>query len=362
MSGGVVNVLVVDDSAVVRQTMLALLAGQDGFEVAVAADPLIAARRMAERRPDVIVLDLEMPRMDGLTFLRRLMAEDPIPVVVCSTFAPGTGRAAIDALEDGAIDVITKPALGVQGFLLEQALAIVETLEGAARARLTRGPRALPAQETRPAPPAASAAADHHELVIALGASTGGTEALRAILGGLPREMPGILIVQHMPEGFTRAFAERLDHLSAIEVREARDADRLHPGLALVAPGDRHLALERDARGYRVSVTEGPLVSRHRPSVDVLFHSVATAAGPRALGGILTGMGADGASGLLAMRRQGASTIAQDEASCVVFGMPRQAVRCGAVERSVRLSMIPEALREFRGGPGAARGAARLEP
>jgi two-component system chemotaxis response regulator CheB len=347
VSERVTRVLVVDDSAVVRQTLLALLSETGGFQVDIAANPFVALRHLSDHRPDVIVLDLEMPKMDGLTFLRKIMAENPIPVVVCSAHA---GRAALDALDAGAVDVITKPSFGVRGFLEEQVVSIADILRGAAKARLPgRRPSATAGTAGEPAggerwpstarPP-----------IVALGASTGGTQALRTVLGSLRPEAPALLIVQHMPPGFTRAFAERLDQESALKIREAQDGDRVEPGHALVAPGDMHLRLREDLRGYFAEVTAGPLVSRHRPSVDVLFRSVAELAGPHAVGVLLTGMGDDGAEGLLAMRRAGAETLVQDEATSVVFGMPKEAIRRGATEHVLPLPAISEAIRALAAG------------
>jgi two-component system chemotaxis response regulator CheB len=341
VSESTTRVLVVDDSAVVRQTLLALLSETGDFQVDVAANPFVALRYLGEHRPDVIVLDLEMPKMDGLTFLRKLMAEDPLPVVVCSAHA---GRAALDALDAGAVDVITKPSFGVRGFLEEQVVSIADILKGAAKARLP-GRRAAPA----PSPASDPSSSGRSSLtsrppIVAMGASTGGTQALRTVLAPLQPGTPALLIVQHMPAGFTRAFAERLDHESALKVKEAQDGDRVEAGHALLAPGDMHLRLREDLQGYFVEVTPGPLVSRHRPSVDVLFRSVAELAGPHAVGVLLTGMGDDGAEGLLAMRRAGAATLVQDEATSVVFGMPKEAIRRGASDCVLPLPEISEAI------------------
>ncbi len=353
------RLLVVDDSAVVRQTLLGLLSQTGEFEVTVAADPFVAVRRMADHRPDVIVLDLEMPRMDGLTFLRKIMAEHPIPVVICSAHA---GRPAIDALEAGAVDVITKPTLGVRGFLEEQRLSIADILKAAARARLParRSPVAAGPIEQRTSFEGRRSQVTRPP-VVAIGASTGGTQALRTVLGALRPDGPAVLIVQHMPPGFTRAFAERLDQESPLEVREAQDGDRVEAGRALLAPGDMHLRLREDGRGYCVEVTLGPFVSRHRPSVDVLFRSVAQLAGSRAVGVLLTGMGDDGADGLLAMRNSGASTVAQDEATSVVFGMPREAIRRGAAGEIVPLPAIAETIRALVSSLPNGRASAPLE-
>jgi two-component system chemotaxis response regulator CheB len=353
---GELNVLVIDDSAIVRMAMPMVLSRDPKLKVVVAADPLIAMQKMLKFRPDVIVLDLEMPRMDGLTFLRKLMAEDPLPVVVCSALGgPGT-EAAMRALEMGAIEIIAKPRLGVREFLEESAVLLIDAVRAAAAARV--GPR-------RPVPvspeprlsadvvlPAAAPGGIHltTDKIVALGASTGGTEALQHLLEAMPLDCPGIVIVQHMPEMFTRAFADRLNTLCRVEVREAADGDRVCQGRALIAPGNRHMLLRRTAAEYSVEVADGPLVSRHRPSVDVLFRSVAQAAGSNSVGVIMTGMGADGAEGLLEMRRAGAATIAQDEASCVVFGMPKEAIARGSVEEVLPLEQIPGGiLRRARG-------------
>jgi two-component system, chemotaxis family, protein-glutamate methylesterase/glutaminase len=346
---------VVDDSAVVRQTVSTVLANEPGLLVTVAADPIIALDKMSRRRPDVILLDLEMPRMDGLTFLRRLMSEDPIPVIVCSALTgPGT-EAALRAMDEGAVDVVTKPRLGVRDFLSESRVLLIDALHAAAAARLPRRFASPPVAP--PAPPVAVLPVGMTtDKVAAIGASTGGTEALRAILQAMPPDAPGLAIVQHMPEGFTRAFAQRLDQQCRIEVKEAADGDRLFDGRALIAPGNRHLSVRRSGAHYVVDVTDGPLVSRHRPSVDVLFRSVAHAVGPSAVGVILTGMGADGADGLLEMKRMGAATIGQDEATCVVFGMPKEAAARGAVDEILPLGRIAEQILL------RARGRARLGP
>jgi two-component system chemotaxis response regulator CheB len=343
------NVLVVDDSAVVRMAMPIVLSRDRLIQVTAAADPLIAIQKMQRQRPDVIVLDLEMPRMDGLTFLRKIMAEDPIPVVVCSALAERGTENAFRALELGAVEVVAKPRLGVREFLEESAVVLVDVIRAAAEARLR--PSAAGRQPLEPKLTAdAVLPASHHAIrvttdrIVAIGASTGGTEALQKVLEGMPPDSPGIVIVQHMPEIFTRAFADRLNGICAIEVREAADGDRVTNGRALVAPGNRHTLLRRSGAQYAVEVVDGPLVSRHRPSVDVLFRSVAQAAGPNAVGVIMTGMGADGAEGLLEMRQAGAATLAQDETSCVVFGMPKEAIARGAVEEIVPLPCVAEAI------------------
>lgn len=358
MPGRVLSVLVVDDSAVVRQAATAVLSQDPGIVVTVAADPYIALDKMGRSRPDVILLDLEMPRMDGLTFLRHIMAEDPIPVVVCSGFAARGTDAAIRALEEGAIEVIAKPQLGVRDFLHESAATLVETIRGAATARVRRRRASQPSSSRSAArPPVPRLTADAvlprlhvptkqgpADLVVAIGASTGGTEALRLVLQAMPEDAPGMLIVQHMPERFTAAFAQRLDQTCRIAVKEAAAGDRVLRGRALLAPGDRHLLLRAAGPHYVVELSDGPPVCRHRPSVDVLFRSVAQTAGARAIGALLTGMGDDGAAGLLEMKQAGAATLAQDERTSVVFGMPAEAIRRGAVDAVLPLSAIPAAI------------------
>ena len=359
--GDALQILVVDDSAVVRQVMTSILSPTRGMTVAVAADPLIAMDKMKRIRPDVILLDLEMPRMDGLTFLRKIMAEDPIPVVVCSGLTgPGT-EAGLRALEEGAVEIVTKPRLGVKGFLEESVSVLVDAVRAAAHARLR--PRHPPRRSTPPPlrRDAVFTAAEKPALrlttdkVVAIGASTGGTEALRELLEALPPDAPGVVIVQHMPEVFTRAFADRLARTCWVEVKEAADGDRVIEGRALIAPGNRHLRLRRSGAHYTVEVADGPLVCRHRPSVDVLFRSVAQAAGPNAVGVILTGMGNDGAHGLLEMRRSGAATLAQDEATCVVFGMPREAIAADAVDEVLPLPRIATVMLELAARKGPSR-------
>ncbi len=351
---GSLRVLVVDDSAVVRETLRQLLSQEPGFEVETAADPLLALPKMERSPPDVLVLDLEMPRMDGLTFLRKVMAERPLPVVICSGHTGHGSEAALRALREGAVEVIAKPRIGVREFLNESAVQLVDALRGAARARVRR-----PIRPARPWSAAATAASPAPRLaLVGVGASTGGTEALRFLLGALPDDAPPMVVVQHMPEGFTDAFARHLDQDCRMRVREARDGDACEQGLVLIAPGNRHLTVERRQAGFRARVSDGPLVSRHRPSVDVLFHSLARAAGAEALALLLTGMGSDGADGMVALKRSGATTLAQDEASCVVFGMPKEAIARGAVDRVLPLAACPAAIlhRGLRGpGLGAAR-------
>lgn len=341
------KVLVVDDSATVRQVLAAVLSEKHGFRVTVAADPLIAMEKMKKSLPDVILLDLEMPRMDGMTFLRKLMGENPLPVVICSGLTGPNTDAAIRALENGAVDIITKPKIGIRGFLEESALLLEDTVRAAAAARLRRSRRR---QDSPASPKRAEGNASlvcpskQKRKIIAIGASTGGTEALLHLFERMPQDCPGMVAVQHMPEGFTAAFARRLNDNCAIEVREAADGDQLVPGRAYIAPGNRHTYVRRMGPTYFLEVREGALVSRHRPSVNVLFRSAAQAAGPNAVGILLTGMGDDGADGLLEMRRANAFTIAQNEATCVVFGMPREAILLGAAEEVLPLHRIAEAM------------------
>jgi len=342
------RVLVVDDSAVVRQALAQIL-GRAGMLVTTANDPVIAMDKMSRGRPDVIVLDLEMPRMDGLTFLQKLMAEDPLPVVVCSGLASPGSEMALNALEEGALDVVAKPRLGVKGFLEDSAARIVQVVRAASQARVrARPPRAAPfrrlaADAVIPARPAPAIRRTTHKVVV-VGASTGGTEALRELLEAMPPDAPGIAIVQHMPEVFTAQFAKRLDQTCRIEVKEAAHGDRLVSGRALVAPGNRHLAVRRSGALYLVDVLDGPPVSLHRPSVDVLFRSAAQAAGPNAVAVILTGMGDDGADGMAELKAAGARTLAQDEETSVVFGMPKEAIARGVVDEVLPLPRIAEAI------------------
>lgn len=341
------DVLVVDDSAVVREALTAILARDGTIAVAVASDPIIAMKKMEVSRPDVMILDLEMPRMDGLTFLRHIMATDPLPVVVCSALSVAGSEVAFRALAEGAVDVIGKPTVGLHDFLHESTIALVETVRGAAAARLTqrrRGAQRSLAPLGPPAPSERSSLEVTTDKVVAIGASTGGTEALRVLLEAMPADCPGLIIVQHMPAAFTRNFAAHLGQTCRIEVREAVAGDRVVRGRALIAPGDRHASVRRSGALYEVILRDGPLVSRHRPSVDVLFSSVASAAGPNGVGVILTGMGSDGAAGLNDMRQAGARTMAQDEATSVVFGMPREAILRGAVNEVVPLPLIASAI------------------
>lgn len=340
-----VRVLVVDDSALVREAMTRILSRDPDISVTTAANPVIALSRMRIERPDVIVLDLEMPQMHGLVFLERLMADDPLPVVVCSEHVPQGSERALRALELGAVDILRKPRLNLQSFFADAAVTIADAVRAAAAARIkpNKAPRRpVPA---RPAPASAPRRAlPPSETIVAIGASTGGTEAIYTVLNAMPADGPGVVVVQHMPEGFTAAFAQRLDSLCAVQVKEAADGDEVLRGRALIAAGNQHMLVHRRAGRFRVEVSTGPLVSRHRPSVDVLFRSVAAAAAAAAVGVIMTGMGDDGAEGLGEMRRAGAHTIAQSAETCVVFGMPAVAIQRGAVDEIVPLSAIPAAI------------------
>jgi two-component system chemotaxis response regulator CheB len=351
-----INVLIVDDSAVVRQVVTEVLSGDPGINViGAAADPLFAMERMKRQWPDVIVLDVEMPRMDGITFLKKIMAERPTPVVICSTITREGAATTIQAFEAGAVAVVPKPDIGSRRRQMEDAASdLIQAVKSAACANVTRllANKSIPSAIGKLSADAILPKPDHAmthttERVVAIGTSTGGTQALERVLTALPRVCPGIVIVQHMPEKFTGAFAERLNSLSQIEVREARNGDRVTPGTALIAPGGRHMLLKRSGAQYLVNVIDGPLVNRHRPSVDVLFRSVAKFAGKNALGIIMTGMGDDGARGLKEMFDAGASTLAQDEASCVVFGMPKEAIKLGGAKKVLALSEIAGAIVHF---------------
>ncbi|MEK0085018.1 protein-glutamate methylesterase/protein-glutamine glutaminase [Benzoatithermus flavus] len=349
------RVLIVDDSATVRQALAAIVEAEPDLEVmGVASNPYFAAEKIRGEIPDVIVCDIEMPRMDGITFVHKIMSQRPIPVVICSSLAQAGSETATRALEAGAVEIIAKPSqLAGRAFFEEARTIICDAIRAAARARLKpRPPVQLGAQKKLTAdavlpPPVGRPLERTTERIVVIGASTGGTEALRQVLEALPSDAPGIAIVQHMPAGFTAAFARRLDQLCRIDVKEAENGDRLVPGLALIAPGNRHLLLHRNGAQYTVEVRDGPLVSRHRPSVDVLFRSAARAAGKNALGIIMTGMGDDGAHGLLEMRAAGASTLGQDEASCVVYGMPKEAMKLGAVQQELPLQRLAQEIVRF---------------
>lgn len=344
-----IRVLVVDDSCVVRQTLAEVLESHPQIQVmATAADPYIAVEKIAQEVPDVIILDVEMPRMDGITFLRKIMEQHPIPVVICSTLTAGRSETAMKALEYGAVEIIDKPKLGTKHFLRESSVRICDAVLAASMVKLK------PILPDRWVPPKltadamlplvkSSSMAETTDKVVAVGASTGGTEALRVFLQDLPLDAPGIVIVQHMPEHFTRAFAQRLDSLCRVTVKEAKSNDSVIRGRALIAPGNRHMLLKRSGARYYVEVKDGPLVCRHRPSVDVLFRSVSRYAGKNAVGVIMTGMGDDGSRGMKEMKDAGASlTIAQDEETSVVFGMPKEAIKAGAVDKVLPLELIAQ--------------------
>jgi two-component system chemotaxis response regulator CheB len=344
--GKKIRVLVVDDSAVVRRTMSEILSSDPGIEVmATAGDPFQAAERLASEVPDVITLDIEMPRMDGLTFLHKLMSQHPIPVIICSSLAEAGGESAVRALDYGAVDIIQKPRVGTREFLEESRLRLCDAVRAAAGARVRRRALDRPVQPKLTADVILAKAKSHAmlqttERVVAVGASTGGTEALREFLEGLPANAPGMVIVQHMPEHFTASFAQRLDSLCAVTVKEAAHDDTLVRGRVLIAPGNRHTLLKRSGARYYVEVRDGPLVSRHRPSVDVLFRSVARYAGRNAVGVIMTGMGDDGARGMVELKEAGATTFAQDEETSVVWGMPQEAIKRGCVDRVLPLGQL----------------------
>lgn len=373
-----IRVMVVDDSAVVRQVMSEVLRSAPDIEViATASDPLFALDKMHKDWPDVITLDVEMPRMDGISFLRKIMAERPTPVVVCSTLTTRGGEVSLQALAAGAVSIITKPTLGLKGFLTDSAQALISAVRAAAGVNLralarnadpgpARGGAASKVQATparaSTAMPAASpgltglptsrrnSVFETTDRLIAIGTSTGGTQALETVLRVLPRTIPGIVVVQHMPEKFTALFSERLNQICDIEVLEAQDGMRVITGRALIAPGGRHMAVRRSGAQYVVEVRDGPPVNRHRPSVDVLFRSVARHAGRNALGIIMTGMGDDGARGLREMFDAGAQTIAQDEASSIVFGMPKEAIKLEAAQHILALSAIGPAMAQYGRG------------
>ncbi|MBF0606767.1 MAG: chemotaxis response regulator protein-glutamate methylesterase [Magnetococcales bacterium] len=341
-----IRVLIVDDSAVVRQTLSDILSSDPMIEVmATASDPFVAAKRIQDEVPDVITLDVEMPRMDGITFLKKLMTQHPIPVVMCSSLTDKGSETALKAMEYGAVEIINKPRLGTKQFLEESRVMICDVIKAAANARVRR-----PMPEHKVAPkltadamlpkPTSKAMIQTTEKIIIVGASTGGTEALRVFLEEFPVDCPGIVIVQHMPEHFTAAFAKRLDGICRISIKEAADNDSVVRGRALIAPGNKHTLLKRSGARYFVEVKDGPLVSRHRPSVDVLFRSAARYAGKNAVGVIMTGMGDDGARGMLEMKESGSYNVAQDEASCVVFGMPNEAIKRNAVDKVLPLDRI----------------------
>lgn len=341
-----INVLIIDDSAVVRNTLADIINADPRLEVmATAQDPYIAADKISRQVPDVITLDLEMPRMDGLTFLEKIMRQRPIPVVMCSSLTEEGSQSAFKAMELGAVDIIAKPRMNTRTFIEESKVRICDAVYAAALARVRRlsTTRTVTPKLTADAvitKPTSQAMVRTTEKVVAVGASTGGTEALRLFLEMMPMDAPGTVIVQHMPENFTRSFADRLNTICKVTVKEAENNDTVVRGRALIAPGNRHVLLKRSGARYFVEVKSGPLVSRHRPSVDVLFRSTARYAGANAVGVIMTGMGDDGAQGMLEMHEAGAYTVAQDQASCVVFGMPNEAIKRGGVDKVTALESI----------------------
>jgi two-component system, chemotaxis family, protein-glutamate methylesterase/glutaminase len=350
MSQGKIKVLIVDDSAVVRQVMTALLAKDSSLDViGAASDPIFAMSKMNQDWPDVILLDVEMPRMDGITFLKKIMSVRPTPVVICSTLTEKGAETSMQALGAGAVEIVTKPKVGLKDFLTSDSAIIINAIKAAAQAdmrHMKAMTAARPVAAKRTLDDMPRSADDSARIgtttdrFVAIGTSTGGTQALQTILTHLSRVTPGIVIVQHMPEKFTGAFAARLNSMCEVEVLEAKHGDRIIPGRALIAPGGKHLAVKLSGAQYHVEIQDGPPVNRHKPSVDVMFRSVAKYAGKNALGIIMTGMGDDGARGLKEMFDVGARTVAQDEQSCVVFGMPKEAIKLGAAEKIVPLSSI----------------------
>lgn len=336
-----IRVFVIDDSATVRSVLRDILTNDLAIEViGAAADPLFAAEKLKRDWPDVFVLDVEMPRMDGISYLKKIMSERPTPVVICTTLTARGAKTTMQALAAGAVAVIEKPKVGLKSFLVDSAQELVQVIKAAAKVSVKNLQpfAALPPPQSKLDTDViedfnSSAITHASERIVAIGTSTGGTQALEVVLRALPRDCPGIVIVQHMPEKFTAAFSERLDELCAISVREAKSGDRIAAGHALIAPGGHHLLVRRSGAHYFTEVVDGPPVNCHRPSVDVLFRSVANTAGKNALGVIMTGMGSDGALGLKEMQEAGSRTVAQDEASCVVFGMPKEAIKLGAADR-----------------------------
>lgn len=355
-----IQVLIVDDSAVVRKVLTEMLNSASGIEVmATAPDPIFAEQRISKTKPDVIVLDVEMPRMDGLTFLKKLMQENPLPVVMCSTLTAKGSRTSMEALAAGAVEIIEKPKTDLKNQLPEATRQLVQAVRAAAKANMSRvrrkpvSPMNLQVPEKLTADAMLSAGGSsmqHRGKLVAIGTSTGGTQALEDVLPSLPLATPPILIVQHMPEKFTSAFATRLNGISQITVKEAVDGEPLQPGTAYIAPGGRHLMMGNGPNGPVTVVKDGPAVSRHKPSVDVLFRSVAKISGSSALGIIMTGMGDDGAAGLKEMRDKGAFTVGQDQQSCVVYGMPAAAFERGAVCKQISLQRIPQCIVDYAAG------------
>jgi two-component system chemotaxis response regulator CheB len=346
-----INVMVIDDSAVVRQVLSQVLNGSKGISVyAVANDPIFAYEKMKKQWPDVIILDIEMPRMDGITFLKKIMSERPTPIIICSSLAEKGTELSLTALSLGAFDIITKPTLGVKNFLEDLNKLIINTVRAAAKANIKAVTSSQPEKRTQEVKTKRfdlplgevdiASMAQTTDRVIGIGSSTGGTVAIEKVLLELPRTCPGIVIVQHMPEKFTKAFADRLNTLCELDIAEASSGDRVLPGKVFIAPGGKHLQVKRSGGQYITIVSEGPAVNRHCPSVDVLFKSLAENVGHNALGVILTGMGKDGAQGLLSMKDVGSNTVAQNEQSCVVFGMPNEAIKLGAANHIVDINEV----------------------
>ncbi len=357
--GDTIKVIVVDDSASVRQILSEILGSDPAIEViAASSDPVIAMGHMKKDWPDVVVSDIEMPRKDGITFVREIMAERPTPVVICSALTEKNAKISMEAMAAGAVAIISKPKVGMRDFLYESGLAIIDAVKSAARANVKKlkqkpAPVKIEPKLTADAvlsPAGKTAAKVAAEKLVAIGASAGGTQAVEHILKEITSASPGIIVVQHMPEKFTTAFAQRLNNECEVEVKESSDGDKIVPGTVYIAPGNRHCMVERQGNHYRITIKDGPLVSRHRPSVDVLFRSIAKCAGENALGIILTGMGDDGARGMLEMRNVGVTTIAQDKETSVVFGMPKEAIDRGGVDKIIPLHGISREIVNFHSG------------
>lgn len=352
-----IKVFIIDDSASVRKVLTGLLSSDPEIDViAASSNPVIAKKILNDNWPDVFILDIEMPMMDGITFLKEIMATRPTPVVVCSSFAKKNLHYSINAMSSGAVGVINKPQIGINEFLLESAMTIIDTVKSAAQADLKimnlKNARSF---EVEPklsadailAPWDGTRIKNETSKIVAIGASMGGTKAIEQTLKSLPKSSPGIAIVQHMPENFTYAFAERLKKLTKLDVKEAKNGDLIEPGVVLIAPGNKHLLVDLEKNNYVAKIKDGPLISRHRPSVDVLFRSVSKCAGKNALGIIMTGMGDDGAAGMLEMKKSGVKTIAEDQATAVIFGMPKEAIKRGGVDIILPLHQIPKAIIDF---------------
>jgi two-component system chemotaxis response regulator CheB len=351
-----IKVHIVDDSATVRMVLSELLASDPAIEIiAVSSDPIIAEKKLEKEWPDVFILDVEMPHKDGITFLKEIMAKRPTPVVMCSHLTVKNARITMEALASGAVEIIAKPDVGLKEFFLDSAISLIDAVKSASHANVSKMdlPGSIKPVQNKLSADVVLAPWDGHKInratdkLIAIGASAGGTQAIEAVLTALPENVPGVIIVQHMPEKFTKAFAERLDKICRINVKEAEDGESIAPGNAYIAPGNFHMFIDRVGEHYKIIVKDGPLVSRHRPAVDVLFRSVAKMAGKNAIGIILTGMGDDGAVGMLEMKNAGSKTVAQNEETCVVFGMPKEAIKRGAVDKIVPLNKVPDEIMHF---------------